>query len=315
MEAKTLGTLEEGKDYFKVAPGVWGMKIVFVNIFMIADNDRWVLVDAGLPGSANRIKKMAADLFGENKPPVAIIFTHGHFDHRGAIDNLLKTWNVPVYAHPLELPYLTGKSAYPPADPIVGGGMMTLLSVLYPRRPINLGSHIQALPENGSVPFLPDWLYIFTPGHAPGHISLFRTRDKVLIAGDAFVTTKQESAFGALVQPKCLSGPPKYFTPDWVASKESVKKLRDLHPVIAATGHGKPMQGKELTLGLDNLFENFKETAVPAHGRYVNEPARANKRGVQYIPSNPIGSLTAVTVFALTGLAAFTAIRYLGKQH
>src|ERR1700712_3838142 len=102
--------------YFQVAPGIWGMKIIFVNIYMIAEDDHWTLIDTGLPGSASRILQMAKDLF-DDAPPAAIILTHGHFDHRGSLARLLKTWNVPVYAHRMELPYLNGESAYPPADP------------------------------------------------------------------------------------------------------------------------------------------------------------------------------------------------------
>jgi glyoxylase-like metal-dependent hydrolase (beta-lactamase superfamily II) len=292
------------KNYFQVADGVWGMKIIFVNVYMIHANDKWVLVDAGLPGSASLIIKMANDLFGD-KPPAAIVLTHGHFDHRGAIHDLLKVWPVSVYAHTMELPYLAGKSSYPPPDPSVGGGLMSLMSVLYPKRPIDLGKSLTALDENGNVPFLPDWRYVYTPGHTPGHISLFRNKDKALIVGDAFVTTKQESGIAALTYPKVVSGPPKYFTPDWTAARQSVLKLRDLHPNIAATGHGKVMRGKELTMGLDNLAYNFAAIAVPKHGRYVNEPAKANKRGVQYIPPIRPSATMIIAAVTLTGLVAY----------
>jgi glyoxylase-like metal-dependent hydrolase (beta-lactamase superfamily II) len=111
MKTQATGEVRiPGKDYFEVAPGVWGMKIVFVNIFMIATGNgkEWVLVDAGLKGSAGNIENMAADLFGPNNAPVAIVLTHGHFDHIGALKDLLQKWNAPVYAHSLELPYLTG---------------------------------------------------------------------------------------------------------------------------------------------------------------------------------------------------------------
>src|SRR3954466_12777536 len=159
--------MNSNNSYFKVTKGVWGMKIIFVNVYMIFENDQWVLIDAGLQGSAGRIIKMAKYLFGI-KPPAAIILTHGHFDHRGAIEKLLDVWNVPVYVHPMELPYLTGESAYPPPDPNAGGGLMSLLSVLYPKRPIDLGNKVHALIENSSLPYLPNWNYIHTPGHTPG---------------------------------------------------------------------------------------------------------------------------------------------------
>jgi len=65
-----------------------------------------------------------------------------------------------------------------------------------------------------------------------------------LIAGDAFVTTNQQSAISVMLQTKKLSGPPKYFTCDWEAANASVKKLLSLAPETAATGHGRPMSGK-----------------------------------------------------------------------
>jgi len=305
-----------GKDYFEVTPGVWGMKIVFVNIYMIATGTgkEWVLIDAGLKGSAGNIHKMAADLFGVNNAPVAIVLTHGHFDHIGALKDLLENWDSPVYAHSLELPYLTGLSSYPPPDPTVGGGLMSTLSAMYPKNPIDLGMQVYLLPENGSIPHLPEWLSIFTPGHAPGHVSLWRQRDRLIIAGDAFVTTKQESAFSVATQKKEVSGPPKYFTPDWIAAAASVKKLRDLHPAIAVTGHGKPMYGKELTNGLDYLISHFEEVAVPTQGRYVKEPAKANKRGVQYVPPKPFNPVVAFAVAGLVTLAIYLSVKHYKKQ-
>src|SRR5436309_14628728 len=99
-------------NYFTVAPGVWGMKDVFVNFYMILNpfDGNWVLVDAGLKWSAPKIKKMARRLFGENSKPSSIILTHGHFDHVGSVEKLAEEWRVPVFAHYLEMPYLTGKS-------------------------------------------------------------------------------------------------------------------------------------------------------------------------------------------------------------
>jgi glyoxylase-like metal-dependent hydrolase (beta-lactamase superfamily II) len=298
------------EEYFQVAPRIWGMRIVFVNIYMVETGDNeWVLIDAGLQGSGGRIKRMAASLFGENVPPKAIILTHGHFDHVGAIHDLLSTWKVQVYAHFYEMPYLTGHSSYPPPDSTVGGGMMSSMAFLYPKKPINLGTRIHALSKEGTIPHMPDWIYIHTPGHTPGHISLYRGRDKVLIAGDAFVTTKQESVMSIISQRKEISGPPKYFTPNWLAAALSVKKLRDLRPEVAATGHGMPMYGAELIAGLDNLVNNFKEVAIPSSGRYVKEPAKTNKQGVQHLPPAPLNRTLLVAVVALSAVLAFSIVR------
>ncbi|WP_374164246.1 MBL fold metallo-hydrolase [Arcticibacter sp. MXS-1] len=208
-----------GVEYFTVGPRVWGMKIVFVNVYIIAAGEEgannWILVDAALKGSGRKIIRMAEDLFGPGAKPSAIVLTHGHFDHVGALEELLAVWDVPVYAHYLELPYLKGISSYPPPDPMVGGGMMSVMSWMFPNSPKDLGRKVRRLGTDDKVPGLPDWRFIHTPGHAPGQISLFRDLDKTLIAADTFVTTKQESAFSVITQKKVLSGPPKYFTIDW----------------------------------------------------------------------------------------------------
>ncbi len=299
--------------YFRVANNVWGMKDVFVNLYMVksAENDNWFLIDTGLKISFPKIKKMAASLFGDKKPQ-AIILTHGHFDHVGSVKKLISEWNVPVYAHYLELPYLTGKSHYPPADPTVGGGMMAYMASLYPTGPIDLGTHVTALPDDGTIPGFKEWRYIHTPGHAFGHISLFRDEDKVLIAGDAFVTTKNESALDAVfLQTKKVSRPPAYFTPDWEAANESVEKLLLLSPEVVATGHGKPMYGNEMLRQLLYLYEHFYDEFVPHHGRYVYEAAVADASGVLYVPPaayNPYtkwfitGAVAVVTAVAVSVL-------------
>jgi glyoxylase-like metal-dependent hydrolase (beta-lactamase superfamily II) len=273
-------------DWNAVAPGVWRIKDLFVNMYLIhnpADNT-WVLLDAGLKTSADKIRKVAENLFWPETAPSAIILTHAHFDHTGSLRTLADEWNVPVYAHSMEKPYLTGVSSYPPPDPTAGGGLMSLLSFTYPKGPIDISDRLVILPEDGTVPGLPEWKYFHTPGHAPGHISLYRQRDKVLLAGDAFVTTKQESAFSIMLQQRELNGPPKYFTYNWVSAERSVKLLANLEPEIAATGHGKPMAGEELRNSLHYLADNFAEEAVPSKGRYVNDPALVNQEGVQYTP-------------------------------
>jgi len=304
----------ESKTYTEIAPGVWSMKIVFVNIYMITTGpEEWILIDAGIKGSAEKIIAAAGELFGEDLPPAAIILTHGHFDHTGALKTLLKKWPVEVYAHSLEMPYLTGLSAYPPPDPTVGGGLMSFFSFLYPKNPINLGAHVHPVHKDGTLPYTSDWIYIHTPGHSPGHISLFRPEDRVLIAGDAFVTIKSESLLSVITQKKQLSGPPKYLTPNWLAAAMSVKKLWDLKPEIAGTGHGPAMKGDELTQGLGNLVNDFQHLAIPEQGRYVREPAKTNKKGVQHLPPEPFNKVLAFSLFAISATIAFSLARKINR--
>src|SRR5688572_6671172 len=282
-----------------------------VNVFFYgaagAGDRNWVLIDAGLAGSAARIERAAAARFGAHARPAAIILTHGHFDHVGAVKTLSDMWEASVYAHELEMPYLTGRSSYPPPDPMVGGGAMAALSRLYPRGPIDLGDRVRVLPDDGSVPGMPEWRWIHTPGHTAGHVSLFRDSDRALIAGDAFVTTKQESAMAVMSQRREIHGPPAYYTPDWGAARDSVERLAALEPAIAATGHGIPWSGPQMLQELEQLARRFDELAVPRQGRYIREPAIMDADGVVHVPApvaDPLPKiLAAAAIVAAAGIA------------
>ena len=260
----------------EIAVNVRGLKIAFVNVFGVTHEDgTWTLIDAGIPMTAFRIKSWAEETFG--KPPNAIVLTHGHFDHVGDVKDLAETWNVPIYAHALEFPYLTGRQHYPAPNWAAGGGSMPLMSPTLPRGPIDIGDRLQTLPGEGaelSLSELPGWTLLHTPGHTPGHVSFYRKSDRTLLVGDAFCTTPAESFFAAnFTQPPELHGPPSYFTSDWNAAKASVRKLAALNPATVAPGHGKPLSGPDVATGLHKLAEDFERIAVPDNVKQGSEPA------------------------------------------
>ncbi|ULT59713.1 MBL fold metallo-hydrolase [Neobacillus drentensis] len=257
-----------------VLPDIYCYTDQIVNLVLIGnpgETTEFVLIDTGMPKSAGQIKDMIQERFGENATPKAIVLTHGHFDHVGSIADLLEDWKIPVYAHEKELPYLTGKENYPPGDPNVDSGLVAKMSTMFPNHGIDISAQVQPLPSDGTVPCMQEgWKWIHTPGHTPGHISLFREQDRTLIAGDAFVTVKQESLYKVITQTQEISGPPRYFTTDWDTAYQSVQKLAALKPQVAVTGHGIPMNGEALSKNLKYLVEHFNEVAKPASGKYVN---------------------------------------------
>ncbi len=228
-----------------------------------AGPENWVLIDAGFAGTAGMIRSAAAERFGKGARPAAILMTHGHFDHAGALEALAEEWDVPIFAHRLELPYLNGTTSYPPADPSVGGGLMALLSPLYPRAPYDVSRWLQPLPADGTVPHMPGWRWIHVPGHTPGQVAFWREGDRVLLAADAFITTRQESAYAVAMQTPEMHGPPMYFTPDWDSARASVQRLAALEPEVVITGHGHAMQGPQMLAALQQLAANFDAIAVP----------------------------------------------------
>src|SRR5438128_13491 len=155
----------------ELAVDVVRLRIGFVGVYFVGNpasvrgdsTAPWVLVDAGLPMGAAQILEVAAARFGTQARPAGIVLTHGHFDHVGALEALLHVWDVPVYAHALELPFVSGRADYPPPDPTVAGKLSARLWPASPERGITLGDRVKALPANRAVPGMPGWRWLHTP--------------------------------------------------------------------------------------------------------------------------------------------------------
>jgi glyoxylase-like metal-dependent hydrolase (beta-lactamase superfamily II) len=177
----------------EIAPDLASKRLAIVNLVMMGPPDGgdrgWVLVDTGVFGTISTLLSAVEARFGAAARPAAIVMTHGHFDHVGGLEDLAERWDVPVYAHRLEHPYLNGTRSYPAPDPSVGGGLMARLAPLYPRGPVNVSARMRQLGEDGTIPPMPGWRWLHTPGHTEGHVSLWREADRTIIAGDAFITT------------------------------------------------------------------------------------------------------------------------------
>ena len=284
----------------QIAPGVANQPLTIENVYFVGTPGQpWFLVDSGTPGMAPRIQAAAKSIYGEDARPEAILLTHGHTDHAGSAAALAEAWNVPIYAHSLEIPYLTGLSKYPPKDPTVGGAM-AFISRAFPMNVVDLSGLLQPLPADGVVPGLPSWQWHFTPGHSPGHVSYFCAETSVLLAGDAFTTVNLDSFLDLVTKNPQISLPPTPFTCDWEAARRSVALLAALHPQTLGCGHGRPLSGPSIPADLRRFSETF---TPPAHGRYVGRPAETDAGGVVALPPPapdlfPVQAATVGTVLA-----------------
>ncbi|MBV9471062.1 MAG: MBL fold metallo-hydrolase [Abitibacteriaceae bacterium] len=286
----------------ELAPHVAYLPIIFVNVYFVGEADSWILIDSGLGGKADQIRSAAEEHYGAGARPKAIYLTHGHQDHAGSALELAEGWDVPIYAHPLELPYLTGKSSYPPPDPTLGG-FIAFGSRFMSAAPFNFGSRVRELTPDGEVPEMPDWKWYFTPGHSPGHVSYFRASDNTLVAGDAVATMNMDSWVGAMTKKQEIARAGAPFNCDWGATRESVQQLAQLRPKVIGAGHGIPMTEPNLAEQLETFAANFP---MPSHGRYAHEAAHTDENGIVSLPPpapDPLPKIAAAVGVAALGSA------------
>jgi glyoxylase-like metal-dependent hydrolase (beta-lactamase superfamily II) len=264
----------------EIAPGVHyreiGKGISRSNVYFVRSGSSWVLVDAASANYGMLIQRMAESLFGADRRPVSILLTHYHPDHAGSALELAHMWDCPVYMHPDELPLAVNRDLSTVkryANPLDRWLILPLLRLM-PRRRVesmlsrdSLKGVAQPFDPGAAVPGLPDWEFIQTPGHTPGHIAILRTTDRVLITGDAVVTANLNSLPGVVswalrMNKQRVSGPPWYSTWNRQAAKKSVAVLAGLEPHVLASGHGVPMTGEETVRELHVLAYSFSRPAT-----------------------------------------------------
>jgi len=127
--------------------------------------DRGIIVDPG--DEAERILA-AVEALGIDVD--AILLTHCHFDHIGAVAPVAKATRAPVYCPEIEVPLLTDIMAYVPWP---GFGPFESHD---PEHTVAGGEHLSMAGLEIDV--------LFTPGHSPGHVTYAIPDEGALFSGD-----------------------------------------------------------------------------------------------------------------------------------
>jgi glyoxylase-like metal-dependent hydrolase (beta-lactamase superfamily II) len=193
----------------------------FVNVYLVREEDGFTVIDTALEGCAKSIVQ-AAQQFG--LPIVRLLPTHAHTDHVGGLDALHELLpEAEVIMPARDARFLSGDmslDADEPQDKLRGGWVIRKTR---PARLVHEGDRVGSLEV------------IATPGHTPGHASFLDTRDRTIIAGDAFQTLGGVAVSGTLT----IFPLPAFATWHKPTALASARKLRALEPSRLAVGHGR----------------------------------------------------------------------------
>lgn len=202
-----------------VAPGVQALTL-YANVYLLSTPQGRVLVDSGTLAHAPAF----ARLLREVRPDAALL-THSHLDHAGNAW-LAARAGVPLLAHPLERPRLTGQRhelPYPAGQP----GLGALASRLHPWP---RAEQVQAI---GPGDTLRGWEVVALPGHTDGQIGL--RRGGVLVAADAVLASED----GAHL-------PREAYNWDHARALLTLREMADLDLEVILPGHGGPLTPEQV---------------------------------------------------------------------
>lgn len=224
---------------------------------LIWDQDDVILVDTGYPGLLplirEAIEKSGVAFERLNK----IMITHQDLDHIGSLPSIVQQANQPieVLANEVEQPFIEGEQ---PLLKLTPEAIKMAMEALPKEVPDEWWQAFKAVLENPpkskvnrtvtdgeELPYCGGIIVIDTPGHTPGHLSLYHKPSKTLIAADALVVVKGQ-----------LQGPDPQHSLNFQQATLSLKKLKSYEIDNVICYHGGLFQGNvneridELTKGL-----------------------------------------------------------------
>ena len=135
--------------------------------YVISNQTHAVVIDP-----AHSAKKIQEYLNSQRLTLQAILLTHGHFDHIGAVNELALRSDVPVYAHKREKEYFQNPD-------------VNLSSMMYERLTLDESLNIQYVTEGATISSLDQVIKVFhVPGHTPGSLCYYFENEHMVFTGD-----------------------------------------------------------------------------------------------------------------------------------
>ncbi len=215
-----------------IIPGLYTFTGLLMGRVYLTDdgNGEHSLIDTGLPTAG---KSILNQLSASGRAPSSvkrILITHAHPDHVGSLPELAKATGAQVIAHELEALLIRGDVGMKTIDP----AMLTPLQRTFVKLPMKDTEPVPVARtvKDGDViaEAFGGVQVVFTPGHAPGHISFWQPDKRVLFIGDALMHVAGVRRL-----------PPGLFV-DYEQNTRSIKeRIAPLDVEIACFGHGKPI--------------------------------------------------------------------------
>lgn len=166
----------------------------FIYPTIISNEENLLLIDTGNPGQIEDLKEAFIKEGLNFNNLKAIVLTHQDIDHVGTLKDIINdVKDIKVYSSVVEEKYINGsetptKLAYLEKNlsnlPEQAKFLYEKMKNFYQCNKTNIDT---TLKEGDSIPNFEDVVVIDTPGHTPGHISLYERKSKTLIVGDAFI--------------------------------------------------------------------------------------------------------------------------------
>ena len=129
-----------------------------------------IVVDAGNV-SAREDNRLVEYITEQGLKPVMAVNTHGHFDHLAGVEHLKRTFDIPFA--------MSGKDTYLLEGAVASARMFGMSDCSFPTAiDIDLDKLEELHFGNTTLKIIP------TPGHTPGHVSLYNEQMGIVLTGD-----------------------------------------------------------------------------------------------------------------------------------